>query len=596
MPEGSEAVAKESDGVEPVAPVPVTPTEPSPRPPDGSAPSESTPRKKSFVEKQDAASAENADAEAVKEAKKEGEQSETVDEGKLEAPAADAADDKDKKEEVPKEEKDNAPADDKDKKEDEKKEEPPPAETDKTVDEKKEEVPAADAADDKDTVDAATKIQSIARGKADRKKVEAMAVPEAASDKERIDNLFARFDLDSSGDIDLAELKEFVGDEGVAITIMEQLDTLQKDGKVVPDEFAEYFKRIGESGLVLDSVTIHGKDAVETMLKEMEDIAFIRATPAEAALKIQSITRGKADRKKVEEIKKDGAPGEAKEDEKKEEAPAAAKAAAEATPAEATPAEAPVPGGTRTQTNQQPRKLKLKGNARRTIVQTKGNLSAGSSWSADQANLEAMNQRWGAKNATPAEATPVEATPAEATPAEATPAEATPVEATPAAVEQDPFAVEDAGTGDESAAPPAAAAAVSEVPPPSRTTQLFGKFDLNASGEIDVEELKGFVGDDNVAKAIIDQLDTLNKDGKVTLDEFEEYFKRLGEKGLVMGGKKIVGDEAKDVMLSEMESLASTRSAQEDAATKIQAKSRGNADRKKPVETNGDTGSTTPGQ
>jgi len=381
-------------------------------------------------------------------------------------------------------------------------------------------VPAADAADDKETVDAATKIQSIARGKADRKKVEAIAVPEAASDKERIDNLFARFDLDSSGDIDLAELKEFIGDEGVAITIMEQLDTLQKDGKVVPDEFAEYFKRIGESGLVLDSVTIHGKDAVETMLKEMEDIAFIRATPAEAALKIQSITRGKADRKKVEEIKKDGAPGEAKEDEKKEEAPAAAKSAAEATPAEVTPAEA--------------------------------------------------------------------------TPAEATPAEATPAEATPAAVEQDPFAVEDAGTGDESAAPPAAAAA--EVPPPSRTTQLFGKFDLNASGEIDVEELKGFVGDDNVAKAIIDQLDTLNKDGKVTLDEFEEYFKRLGEKGLVMGGKKIVGDEAKDVMLSEMESLASTRSAQEDAATKIQAKSRGNADRKKPVETNGDTGSTTPGQ
>jgi hypothetical protein len=56
----------------------------------------------------------------------------------------------------------------------------------------------------------------------------------------------------------------------------------------------------------------------------------------------------------------------------------------------------PVPGGTRTQTNQQPRKLKLKGNARRTIVQTKGNQSP---MLMDQANLEAMNQRWGAKNA-----------------------------------------------------------------------------------------------------------------------------------------------------------------------------------------------------
>jgi hypothetical protein len=41
------------------------------------------------------------------------------------------------------------------------------------------------------------------------------------------------------------------------------------------------------------------------MLKEMEDIAFVRKTPAEAALKIQSMSRGKADRKMVEEKKKD---------------------------------------------------------------------------------------------------------------------------------------------------------------------------------------------------------------------------------------------------------------------------------------------------
>jgi Leucine-rich repeat (LRR) protein len=90
---------------------------------------------------------------------------------------------------------------------------------------------------------------------------------------------------------------------------------------------------------------------------------------------------------------------------------------------------------------------------------------------------------------------------------------------------------------------------------------LFGLFDIDASGEIDVAELKGFVGDDGVAKAIINQLDTLNKDGKVTLDEFEEYFRRVGERGLVMGDNKLMGDEAKDAMLREMEQLAAARSA-----------------------------------
>ena len=84
--------------------------------------------------------------------------------------------------------------------------------------------------DGKEKDDAAVKIQAMQRGKTARKEVEAMAVPEAASNDERISNLFDRFDLDKSNSIDLAELTDFISDEGVAITIMDQIKPGRRHG------------------------------------------------------------------------------------------------------------------------------------------------------------------------------------------------------------------------------------------------------------------------------------------------------------------------------------------------------------------------------
>ena len=47
------------------------------------------------------------------------------------------------------------------------------------------------------------------------------------SQASRIRQVHARFDLNGDGEINVGELKEFVGDEAVATTIIQQLDTLQ---------------------------------------------------------------------------------------------------------------------------------------------------------------------------------------------------------------------------------------------------------------------------------------------------------------------------------------------------------------------------------
>jgi Ca2+-binding EF-hand superfamily protein len=127
--------------------------------------------------------------------------------------------------------------------------------------------------------EAAKIIQSVTRAKAARKLMEALHAPKAATTAERITNLFARFDLNSNGAIDLAELKAFIGDGDVATTIINQLGEhnkaqREKDGMITMQDFIKYFQMIGTKGINLHGKRIFEEEATEMILGRMETLAW----------------------------------------------------------------------------------------------------------------------------------------------------------------------------------------------------------------------------------------------------------------------------------------------------------------------------------
>ena len=161
--------------------------------------------------------------------------------------------------------------------------------------------------------DAAVKIQAISRGKADRAAVETKKSENAAATKiqarsrgrasrkdqsaagadneSREKSLFEELDLKGNGAIDIEELNIFLGAD--ADTVIKEMDTIQKDGKIQLNEWLAFFKDLQEKA----------PEVVSTHLTQLEGLIQDKKQEAEAAVKIQAISRGKKDREAVDQKK-----------------------------------------------------------------------------------------------------------------------------------------------------------------------------------------------------------------------------------------------------------------------------------------------------
>jgi len=100
-----------------------------------------------------------------------------------------------------------------------------------------------------------------------------------------------------------------------------------------------------------------------------------------------------------------------------------------------------------------------------------------------------------------------------------------------------------------------------------RIKEAFAKFDRDGSGEIGVEEVKWYLPDDDAAQSLMGELDNIQKDGSVSLDEWQKYFDEKGD--------------AAEAYVAMLENIVVTATVEEQkSAALIQARARGRNTRK----------------